>query len=108
MGNQTNNNTDLTYPLIWSILLDYKEKHEKQKFFSLAGVYQSNFDVRYSAQKSQSCNWVLKLNLHIYFCLLVCLYFFCLITKLLEFSCRTGFSNQNEEVSIWKSKAVLI
>ena len=38
------------------ILLDYKEKHEKQKFFSFAGVYQSNFDVRYSAQKSQSCN----------------------------------------------------
>ena len=39
------------------------------------GNYQSNLDVRYSAQKIQSFNWVLKLNLniYIYFCLLVLL-----------------------------------
>ena len=35
-------------------------------------------------------NWVLKLNLHF-----VCLFAFCLFTKLLEFICNSDFRNQN-------------
>ena len=36
------------------------------------GIYPRNLNVRYSAQKVQSFNWVLKLNLHIY--VSVCLF----------------------------------
>ena len=38
-------------------------------FFSSAlvsGIYPSNLDVRYTTQKIQSCNSVLKLSLHVY------------------------------------------
>ena len=44
--------------------------------------------------KTQSCNWVLKLNLPMLFCLVVC-FCFCLIAKLLEFIYSSIFSNQN-------------
>ena len=58
-----------------------------------AGTYPSNFDVRYTAQKTQSSNWVLKLNLYVYI-LFVC-FCFCSITRLLEFICSSVFSIQN-------------
>ena len=53
------------------------------------GIYPNNSDVCYKAQKAQSYNCVLKLNIHF-----VCLFnfVFCLFTKLLEF---TYSSNQN-------------
>ena len=37
-----------------------------------SGTYPSNFDVRYTAQKTQSYNLVLKLNLLIYICVSFC------------------------------------
>ena len=33
-------------------------------YVCISGIYPSNFDVRLKAQKSQSSNWVFKLNLH--------------------------------------------
>ena len=45
--------------------------------FLQTGIYPSNLDVRYSAQKTQSFNWVLKLNLNVY--ISVCLFVFLLL-----------------------------
>ena len=47
------------------------------------GIYPNNSEVCYTAQKTQSYNCVLKLNIH---------FVFCLFTKLLEFIYS---SNQN-------------
>ena len=49
------------------------------------------------AQKAQSCNWVLKVNLNLY----IFLYnvFACSDTELLEFICSSVFSNQKQQVS---------
>ena len=72
------------------------------------GIYPSNFDVRYTAQKN--FNWVLKLNLHTcIFYLFVCLIlpvFILLLSyrKLLAIGihwnskCNDIFSNQNWEI----------
>ena len=54
------------------------------------GIYRSNLDVRYSAQKTQSFNRVLKLNLNVY--IPVC-FFVCFVTEILEFICSNVFSS---------------
>ena len=45
--------------------------------YTIAAIYSSSFNVRYTAQKTQSYNWFLKLNIHyLYFCLFVRLFAF--------------------------------
>ena len=57
-------------------------------WIKFVGIYPSNFDVSYTAQKTQFHNWVLKLNLHfVCFC-------FCLVTRLLELICNSDFRNR--------------
>ena len=54
------------------------------------GIYRSNLDVRYSAQKTQSFTRVLKLNLNVY---ISGCFFVCFVTEILEFICSNVFSS---------------
>ena len=44
--------------------------------YTISGIYPSNFDVCYMAQKTESYNWVSKLSFRIYIFLFVCLFLF--------------------------------
>ena len=50
---------------------DYSKKLFRAAILQ-TGIYPSNLDVRYLVQKTQSFNWVLKLNLNVY--ISVCLF----------------------------------
>ena len=79
------------------VLLNYTCRPSRdcsKKLFRAAilqtGIYRSNLDVRYSAQKTQSFSRVLKLNRNVY--ISVC-FFVCFVTEILEFICSNVFSS---------------
>ena len=81
--------------LIASII--HIERFSKSRI-PISGIYQNNFDVRYTAQETQSSNSVLAPNLHtststyVFVCSFI---YFCFVTELLEFICSSVFSDQN-------------